>query len=190
MSSELEKARQREINKYTAAYRDEKYRMGESRLVFAAHHLASVPFRDGYLEVGCGRGELLLEAGRLGYIPVAGVEPAVVRQNHPGIVRKPFWDMPWSDKSFDVVGCFDVLEHLLPQDGRIACETMLGLARKVIFLTVANWSSKHDGEELHITQRPYDGWNTLFESWFEGCKVTWLPKSHGHSAEGWRIDVT
>jgi len=70
------------------------------------------------LEVGCGRGEFLLEARERGFV-VNGleiferaVEIANERLNFPAVLRAWLEDSPFPDAAFDVIVFFDVIEHV------------------------------------------------------------------------------
>src|SRR5262245_25423186 len=70
----LVEARKREHEKYGRAYEIETYRMGGRRWHDAVRNLADLPCRGSYLDVGCGRGEMLIQAIQLGFLPVIGTE--------------------------------------------------------------------------------------------------------------------
>src|SRR5262245_61808815 len=59
--------------KYVRAYASANYGMGDARRHSAVADLAALP-RGSYLDVGCGRGEMIAEALRLGFIPCDGTE--------------------------------------------------------------------------------------------------------------------
>lgn len=104
------------------------------------------------LDVGCGTGQTAL---RLACRPeiggVVGLDPSAealthARRRHPfPLVRGSALDLPFADSRFDVITCFDVLQHL-PQDGdrRAAAELYRVLAPGGVALVRANaqaWSS-------------------------------------------------
>jgi ubiquinone/menaquinone biosynthesis C-methylase UbiE len=89
------------------------------------------------LDVGCGRGEVLLACAAAG-AGVAGIDysPAAVRISlqtlsevaGAEIVQGDVTTLPWPDASFDAVLSGDVIEHLVPEDA----EAMLKEAHRVL----------------------------------------------------------
>lgn len=152
----------------------------------AVKDLTAIPSRGSYLDVGCGRGEMLAHAMQLGFSQVQGVE--VVPELCGGdVCRGEAYDLPFGDRAFDVVSMFDVIEHLLPGDDELACKEMERVCKRHILLTANNRPSHlPDGTDLHINKRPYDEWDGLFREWFSGT-VTRLDQREYVSA-GWRVD--
>jgi SAM-dependent methyltransferase len=74
--------------------------------------------KEALLEVGCGNGFFLEEAGRLGYRDVGGVEPSLdavsqaPQQLRDSIVVDIMRPGLFDEQSFDVVCLFQVLDHL------------------------------------------------------------------------------
>ena len=181
--------RQREHEKYTHAYEAPNYKMGLRRKADAVLELGRIPVRGSYLDVSCGKGEMLNEAERMGFKPVQGTEivPALIDGNR--VVRAEVHALPFMVKSFDVVSLLDVIEHLIPGDDLLACNELQRVARKYIYITANNKDSfNHLKQQLHINKRPYAVWDTLFRQWFTG-KVTWLKGQRQHVSEGWTIEL-
>lgn len=179
-----------EVDKYAKVYKIPNYRMGDARFLCASDNLASVDHRGGYLDVGCGRGEMLQVARALGYQDVQGAEVVdYLVAAHDNVRQAPAWDLPFDDNAFDVVSLFDVIEHLRPEDAEPTCRELARVARKTVFITAANYSSKSLGEELHVNRQSYDAWDTFFRAQFVGAKVTWLARSRGINSETWRITL-
>lgn len=184
----MNEARRAEHEKYERAYQTE-YGMSGARMKDARNDLHALPCRGSYLDVGCGRGEMLHHARDFGFAPVHGVE--VVRNLVDGnlVVYGEAHALPFDDNSFDVVTLFDVIEHLLPGDDEEACREMARVARKHIVLTANNRDSHlHDGTDLHINKRAYDEWDRLFRDWFPG-EVTWIKGNRHYVSEAWRVDL-
>lgn len=181
---DLNALRQAEIDKYSVQYRSHGYAMGDARKAAAAREIEELAHHTSLLDVGCGRGEMLTIAESLGLM-VQGVEVVPALLNPPRVVGGLAWDLPFPDKSFDIVTMFDVMEHLLAEDSERVCKELARVARKAVLLTVANFSHKVDGVELHITRRPYDEWDADFRRWFTG-QVEWRPNRKSIS-ETWRI---
>jgi SAM-dependent methyltransferase len=180
--------RANEHRKYEAAYKLQNYRMGGARMSDARGDLAALPVRGTYLDVGCGRGEMLDFAEANGFYSVKGVEivPALIDGSR--VVRGEVHDLPFPDRSFAVVSMFDVIEHLIPGDDELACRELERVASKHVILTANNRPSRNAiGEELHINIREYAEWDALFRQWFDG-NVVWL-KGGTYFSERWRIDL-
>lgn len=183
----LTAAQKAEIAKYDMAYSHDNYRMGASRRTAAESVLLEVGAGGGYLDVGCGRGEMLDFAAQMGFDPVCGVETCP-RLLGGRVIEAPAWDLPYEDNAFEVVTLFDVIEHLLPGDDERACREMARVASRAVVLTACNRSSKVCGVELHVNRRPYEEWDRLFRQWFPG-EVTWWSGGRGIISETWRIDL-
>lgn len=181
--------RTRELQKYDRAYSRNSYKMGGPRMIDSIRDVSALPSRGSYLDVGCGRGEMLAAAEAMGFSPVQGVDACDAVVKPPLIVKALIHELPFPENSFDVVTCFDVLEHLLPPDDEKACAEMLFVARKHILLSVNNKSSmQKNGDELHVNRRPYEVWEQLFRDWFTGHQVTRLA-GHEYVSETFRVDI-
>lgn len=186
----LENARTAEHAKYHRAYgMQPNYRMSGGRLADATNDLRALPCRGSYLDVSCGRADMLVVARKLGFSLVKGTEivPSLIDGNR--VVRAEVHDLPFEDNSFDVASMFDVIEHLLPGDDEAACRELERVARCHILLTANNRPSfNRAGDDLHINRRPYDEWDSLFRKWFSG-RVTWIKGSRIYISECWRVDL-
>ncbi len=176
--------------KYVKAYAIEGYRMHGSRLENAQQDIAELPMRGSLLDVGCGRGELLDYATERGFDPVQGTETVPALIDGERVVFAEGHALPFEDKSFDVVICNDVIEHVLQGDDELLCNELKRVARSHILITANNAPSiDHIGEELHINKRPYEEWDALFRKWFFPHRVSWIPTDHSHETERWRVDL-
>ena len=176
-----------EIDKYDACYRSPFYGMSSGRMEPAMLSLSEIPFRGSYLDVGCGRGEMLGYARSIGFSRVWGTE--VVKSLTGGeVVCAPGWRLPFEDGSFEVVSLFDVIEHLLPGDDERVCRELGRVASKAILITANNKPSFHEGVDLHINLRAYEEWDALFRTWVGG-RVTWLRHRAAKGSEMWRMDL-
>lgn len=187
----LQKARRAEHEKYHRAYAlNPNYRMGRKRMLDAQADVRAIPTRGSYLDVSCGRGEMLRFAAAAGFSPVQGTEIVPELVNGKSVVYAEVHALPFADKSFDVVSMFDVIEHLVPGDDRAACEEMSRVACRHIVVTANNRPSFNKaGDDLHINKRPYDEWDRLFREWFAGWNVTWITGKRHYVSEAWRMDL-
>lgn len=185
----IEAERKSEHQKYSRAYSHERYAMGQPRMADAVADLAAIPSRGAYLDVACGRGEMLRNAEALGFSPVQGIEIVPALIDGERVIYGEVHALPFPDKSFDVVTMLDVIEHLIPGDDERACRELARVARRHILLTANNRESKNFvGEQLHINRRPYEEWDSLFRAWFPGT-VTWIKGHRNYISEGWRVDL-
>jgi len=182
----LDSARIAEQQKYEAAYALPNYRMGEGRKIDAIHDLGKLR-RGSYLDVGCGRGEMLDEAERIGFAPVMGVEvvPALLREGR--VIYAQAHQLPFEDASFDVVSLFDVIEHIPQGDDEVICRELARVARRTILITANNNPSRlPDGTELHINIRSHQEWDACFKTWFAPFTVTRIGGvRHYPASPGW-----
>lgn len=186
----LEDARRAEHEKYHRAYGlNPNYKMKSQRMADAVADLAALPRRGSYLDVSCGRREMLRAAKKLGFGPRRGTEIVPDLIDGERVVYGEVHALPFPDKSFDVVTMFDVIEHLIPGDDWLACQEMARVARHHIVLTANNRPSFNRAkDDLHINKRPYEEWDRLFKEWFPGT-VTWIKGERHYISEAWRIDL-
>lgn len=179
---------QAEIDKYEHVYRTyPDYRMGGSRKKQAEADLALTNARLSYLDVGCGRGEMLAYAKDvLGFDIVHGTETVRQLYNQPNCEYALATDLPFKDNEYDVVSCLDVLEHLLPADTERALTELSRVARHSLLLTANNKPSKSLGYELHINKRPYAEWDQLIRDTCGG-HVQWLNAGIDTISETWLV---
>src|SRR5690606_6132026 len=108
--------------KYQRAYAlNPNYRMKRERMADAIKDLESLPCRGWYLDVSCGRGDMLLAAAMMGFSRVIGTEIVPELLDGDRLSRAEVHDLPFGDDAFDVVTMFDVIEHLIPGDDEAAC---------------------------------------------------------------------
>lgn len=183
--------REAEFAKYERAYSlNPNYKIKPTRREHSAQVLASCGVRGAYLDVGCGRGEMLTEAARLGFLPVMGTEIVPELIDGKTVVRAEAHALPFPDKSFDVVSMFDVIEHLVRGDDAAGCGELGRVARRHIVISANNLPSFNAaGDDLHINKRPYPEWQRLFERWFPGARVRRQPPVPKQKSVLWRIDL-
>lgn len=178
---------QAEIDKYTRIYsKYDNYHMKGPRFEQAKHDLKLTEHRTSYLDIGCGRGEMLYYAQDLGFSVVMGTEtvPSLCKQH--GVSFAVVTDIWFSNDAFQVVSCLDVLEHILPEDTEKALQELARVASKSLLLTANNLPSKSLGVELHINKRPYEEWDELIRKHCGGS-VRWLESQYETPSETWLI---
>jgi len=183
---DIENERLRELEKYVHAYKHANYRMGDRRKVSAQELLQASPSRDSYLDIGCGRGEMLDYAHALGFQFIEGTEvvPELIARDRVRFAMAH--ELPYGPNEFEVVTCLDVLEHLVPEDTVPVLREINRVAGVQIILTANNKPSKSLGVELHVNKRPYDEWDRLIREHISGT-VRWVGRGTNIS-ETWVID--
>jgi len=183
--------RSAEHKKYERAYSISSYAMGPGRKKDAMIDLKSISIRGSYLDVGCGRGEMLDFAKSIGFRNVCGTEIIDGLIDDERVVYGEVHKLPFLDNYFDVVSMFDVIEHLIPGDDEAACKELGRIAKHRIILTANNKNSiaEEGGPELHINRRLYTEWDEKFREWFSPSKVFWLKGQRNWVSEAWRVEI-
>ena len=183
----MNEAQQAEVDKYIHVYGTQpSYKLGLTRGRHAKDDLAKTKGRESYLDVGCGRGEMLdYAADILTFNTVHGTETVPDLYAPDDREFALVTELPFKDESFDVVSCFDVLEHLLPDDTEQALSELARVSKRSLILTANNKPSHSLGMELHINIRSYDEWDKLIRKNCGGS-VEWLDNG-GNISETWLI---
>lgn len=161
-----------EVAKYVHVYGAlENYRMGGQRKADALDDLRAAKSIGckSYLDIGCGRGEMLDTARELGFDRVKGFEtvPELV-EAHADVVGPVLAHevIEHPARGWDLVTCFDVVEHLVPGDEVALLEGMAHVADRMIVVTANNHKSVDPttGAILHINIKPYDEWDAVIRA--------------------------
>lgn len=184
----LKAKRRAEIIKYQTAYEKPNYKMKQQRMQDAVNDVAALKCTESYLDVSCGRREMLHNAVDLGFKRVQGTEAVPELCDGKLVVHAYGHKLPFHSGEFEVVTMFDVIEHLHPGDDELVFKELLRVASKYVVLTANNKSSKNwKGEQLHINRRPYKEWNKLFTRWASPHITTWIHGDRHYISEAWRI---
>jgi hypothetical protein len=158
-----EVTRESEAEKYTEMYKDPSYAMPKHRADKIAEILCERP-RGTLLDVGTGRGETLDIARLLGY-DARGTETVdYLVKARENVDRAVLPELPYPDKSFDIVTCFEVIEHLLPADVMPALRELRRVAKDRIIISAATCSDIRGGVELHPSYRREWEWEETFKA--------------------------
>ncbi len=118
----------------------------QRRLIDRFHHVIVRKIAElgpeQFLDAGCGEGfvaELLLRQFpglRITGFDFNPASVALAEAKNPGatFVTASIFDIPYPANSFDLVGCFEVLEH--QQDPRAALRELLRVSRRHVLLSV------------------------------------------------------
>ena len=121
---------------HTMAYRlDGGYKMGSSRMSQARAVIDRYVFTT-YLDVGCGRGEMLDYAGD--YARVMGVEDVPDLCEEGRVIHAALPNLPFGAMSYEMVTCFDVMEHIPSQLAQASIFELGRIAEKYLVLTISN----------------------------------------------------
>jgi len=111
------------------------------------HHEYSI------LDVGCGKGYLLKRLHDAGFHNLTGVDLATSSlYNEIEIINGNVEDLPFDNKSFDVVLCSHTLEHVLNLTQAIS--ELKRVARKILIITVPRQRYYHYTLDGHINFFP------------------------------------
>jgi len=169
LDREAEKAR------YIEAYKSDNYYCKPIRREPTFKLMQMVGDADGqsWLDVGCGRGEVIDEAQSKGF-SVKGVETVPALIDGVRVIEGDACSLPFPVNGFDVVSCFDVLEHLVPGDEVKALQEFARVAERFVLLSADN-----KVQPLHINIKPYSEWDKVIKSVFPTAKQVELT-SHPH----------
>jgi len=118
---------------------------------------------DRVLDAGGGAGARIPVAGPYGvHLEVLDINPDLARV--AGGVAGDVCSMPFNDGEFDVVFCFDVLEHL--PDSEKALAEMLRVSKDRVIIYVTTLTDYHDLllDVTHCVFKPFSEWLRLFDS--------------------------
>jgi SAM-dependent methyltransferase len=122
--------------------------------------IAEIARGQSVLDVGCGSGEgLKLLSATASH--ALGIDlDARLHRPDVSVEIKSVTDVP--DKSFDVVVCLDVIEHV--EADRAFLDELFRVARKAVFVTTPNYAMTFNRNPYHV--REYTPWQ--FARLFEG----------------------
>ena len=158
-----------ELAKYHSLYDHDSYGMTQARHE-AIKAVLPKPENWGHLsllDVGTGRGETMEIADFMGYVPVWGTETVDALLNGR-VLRAVLPKLPFPDKSIDVVTCFEVLEHIHPNDVANSLKELARVARKHIVVSVCTVPDIRGGVNLHPSAMPARQWETAIRAQIDG----------------------
>jgi len=131
--------------------------------------------QDSVLDIGCGKGFLLHDFGELiPGITVAGIEISPYALEHTMEDVKPFCmianavELPFPDKSFDLVISINVVHNLKFDDCCKAILEMERVSRRYKYLQVDSWRNEQERtsfENWQLTAETFmdtEAWKKLF----------------------------
>lgn len=192
MPTEAEREIERE--KYVHVYdaMGLKYGMGAARMEDAMDDLRWAQARgsQSYLDIGCGRGEMLDFAESLGYLVASGTEivPELCERMNVCFSHVHQLHAAFGDNCYDFVSSFDVIEHIIPPDDTVLIEQLGRIARYSLALTANNHDSidPTTGNQLHVNKRPYDEWDAMIRAILEPDWAVARMAGKRYVSETWR----
>lgn len=129
-----------------------------------AKHIAEKFTPSNSLDVGCAKGYLVKALSELG-IDAYGIDPSeyALAEGHPDVKGKLAIGIAQSiglpDNEFDIVTCFDVLEHIPEKDVPKVLQEMLRVSKQWLVLRVVTKELPDDVDAKHATIHDKDWWN-------------------------------
>lgn len=123
---------------------------------------------DSLLDVGTGKGVFpttVIENKLCKTVHGIDIAKSVKQKTNGWIFKQaPAHMLPYKNKEFDVITCFDVLEHLIEEDVETALSEFARVAKKIVVLSVCFRKSINEvnGENLHATIKPQNWWMDKF----------------------------
>jgi ubiquinone/menaquinone biosynthesis C-methylase UbiE len=176
-----------ELWKYEQAYSTlANYRMGPMRKEIMHEDIETMEPGKTYLDVGCGRGETV-EFGLGHGVDAYGCD-FVPQLAGPRILQADAESLPYADKSFDYVSCYDVLEHLTIGTELTVLDELFRVCRVELFITTNNKPSHlPDGTDLHVNKREREVWEQFLRDRLGPEDALHYKTFHGNEWH-WRVE--
>lgn len=147
-----------EMQKYNTCYSLETYHLQGQRLIRVQKDIDAMEPRKTYLDVGCGRGEMVDRARARG-IHATGLELVPKLCDGQKIIQGSVLELPFPDNAFHYVSCYDMVEHLPPEHVDKALDELFRVCDEILFITTNDKRSHLGDLELHLTRRPRAWWD-------------------------------
>jgi len=170
-----------EQDKYSECYKLKTYKLQGARLQRVMVDNDGLEPGTTYLDVGCGRGELVHAALRRG-VKAKGLELVPYLCDGEKIINGNLSKLPFRKNEFDTVSCYDVIEHLPTAEVDQALSELFRVAKKRLILTTNNKASTYQGMDLHLTRKPRDWWQAKLEKRAESVSFS------GYGRDEWHFD--
>jgi ubiquinone/menaquinone biosynthesis C-methylase UbiE len=178
-----------ETAKYDTCYSLENYHLQGQRLLRVQKDIAKMESGKTYLDVGCGRGEMVKLANSRG-VTACGLELVPKLCDGVTIKQGSVLDIGYADKTFDYVSCYDMIEHLPPEYVDKALDELFRVTANTLYITTNDKRSHLGDLELHLTRRPRPWWT---EKLVERARVrgNWqmIEDTYGITNEEWHWEI-
>ena len=149
-------------------YRDYSWDRLGSYFQRTARHIVDLFKPERTLDVGCAKGFLVKALDELG-VDAYGIDPSVyaVSNAHPDVGDKINLDsaqtIPYPDNTFDVVTCFDVMEHIPMRETSRVLKELLRVSKEWVIIRVVTHEVEGDLDSSHETIRGREWWTERIE---------------------------
>lgn len=133
---------------------------------------------DRFLDVGCGRGEIVMECTKNGAYSVgidySNVAAELARKNgNKNIIRASATHLPFRDNSFNKLAFLGVMEHMDDKDANLGCHELYRVLKKGGYAVCAAPSS----------------WDWVFNSGVRFCNALGIKKTTMSRDDPYHINV-
>ena len=149
-------------------YEDYSWQRLGSQFQRTARHIVDLFKPERTLDVGCAKGFLVKALDELG-VDAYGIDPSVyaVSNAHPDVGDKINLDsaqsIPYPDNTFDVVTCFDVMEHVPLKEVTKTLKELLRVSKEWVIIRVMTHEVEGDLDSSHETIRDREWWTERIE---------------------------
>jgi len=149
-------------------YQDYSWQRLGSQFQRTARHIVDLFKPERTLDVGCAKGFLVKALDELG-VDAYGIDPSVyaVSNAHPDVGDKINLDsaqsIPYPDNTFDVVTCFDVMEHVPLKEVTKTLKELLRVSKEWVIIRVMTHEVEGDLDSSHETIRDREWWTERIE---------------------------
>ena len=171
---------------YDRCYDHDNYHLQGARLARVTLDVEAIPKGSTYLDVACGRGEMVALARSRG-VHAQGLE-FVPKLCENGVLYGDMLSLPFGDATVDYVSCYDAVEHLEPETVDRALDELFRVARRVLCITTNDKSSMLNGLQLHLTREPREWWERKLADRGLLRNATITPGTYGRDEWHWRIE--
>jgi len=177
-----------EKEKYDLSYTDPSYKMGHARRFSAEKCIDWILNKteiQTHLDTSAGRGEIVefMRSKNINSIGTDIVDSLLVPDK---IIFAWSNDLPFEDKSFDLLTNLDAMEHYLPEQTEEIIEEFCRVTKKYIYFAISNVNSVHKGNDLHINKKPYEEWFKILSNY---GKVEWVYKQDNRISENFILEL-
>ncbi len=134
--------------------------MGKRRRIWMQRDIQMLRENSTLLDVGAGRGETVNYALSRG-LTAFGIE-IVPELCNDHILNAPITDIPFDH--VETVTCYDVLEHIPPNELEKGLDELFRVAKKQIYCTVSGNEATRGDDTLHLSIHPVEWWVDAFQS--------------------------
>lgn len=182
--------RRHEAEKYDRVYTAyPNYGNRPARIAMVGEWVRSHPEARSFLDVGCGRGEVLDVVGASGLRTVKGCEVAECLGHREDVdLIEGAHHLPYGCASYDLVACCDVMEHIIEADvddvlyelGRVSVGPVL-----LCISHIPDRNDKYGNERLHITVKPREWWKRKIHDNMEVTSLRRLYEDRTNDSGTW-----